>query len=62
MVDLSVLNKLVSLREHVVAAYLTKARQDKQMDQDSLCQKVGIPLEDLQRYEHAEKPTPLPAA
>lgn len=60
MVDLSVMNKLVSLREHVVAAYLTKARQDKQMDANSLCQKVGIPLEDLQRYEHAEKPIPYP--
>lgn len=59
-VDPAVLNKIVTLREHVVAAYLAKTRQDKQISLDSLSAQVGISPEDLQHFERAEKPVPYP--
>lgn len=58
--DPAVLNQVVTLREHVVAAYLAKARQEKQISVETLSQKVGISKEDLQLFERASKPVPYP--
>lgn len=58
--DPAVLNQVVTLREHVVAAYLAKARQEKQISIETLSQKVGISKEDLQLFERASKPVPYP--
>lgn len=58
--DPAVMSQVVNLREHVVAAYLGKARQEKQISLDSLSQQVRISRDDLKRFERAEKPIPYP--
>lgn len=59
-VDPAMMSQVVTLREHVVAAYLAKARQEKQISVESMSQQAGISAEDLQLFERAAKPVPYP--
>ncbi len=58
--DAPVLSKIVKLREHVIAAYLSKARQQKQVSPEVLAEACGISAADLSAYEKAEKSIPYP--
>ncbi len=58
--DAATLDKIVKLRDHVIAAYISKARKDKQLTSESLAASCGISEEDLLAYENAEKSIPYP--
>ena len=59
-IDATTLDKIVKLRDHVIAAYLSKARKDKQLSAAALAAGCGISEDDLLAYENAEKPVPYP--
>jgi transcriptional regulator with XRE-family HTH domain len=60
VVDPAVMKKVVTLREHVVAATLVKARQEKGVSAESMAAHLGISAEELQHFERAEKEIPYP--
>ena len=59
-VDPAVMEKVVTLREHVVAAKLVKARQERGISPESMASHLGISSEELQHFERAEKEIPYP--
>jgi transcriptional regulator with XRE-family HTH domain len=60
LLDPTVAMKLNSLRDHVIAAYVTKARLEKGLTLQTLSERTGISVDDLSSYEMAEKPIPFP--
>jgi len=58
--DPKVLGKIVKLREHVIAAIVSKTRQQKQISSEALAIECGISAGELNAYEKAEKPIPYP--
>ncbi|MRS04550.1 XRE family transcriptional regulator [bacterium] len=59
-IDAATLDKIVKLRDHVIAAYISKARKDKQLTSETLAAGCGISADDLLAYENAEKSIPYP--
>jgi transcriptional regulator with XRE-family HTH domain len=52
--------KYISLRDKMVSAFLSAARQNQSLSLEDIAQATGIPLVALQAYDNGDEPIPLP--
>jgi len=51
---------MVTLRQHIIGAQLRQAREEKNLTQKSLAEKVEMPVSRVSAYERGERPVPVP--